>query len=108
MSQTLAAFLTRALERTSSRELATRTGISHTNIQRMARGDRKMLPEIETLQGIATAFELPLYRVMEMAGVDLGIPDDAAGAEVRRIAALGRQITADLAQLIRHIQALGG
>ena len=45
---------------------------------------------------------------MEMAGVDLGLPDDAAGAEVRRIAALGSQITADLDLLIRHIQALGG
>ncbi len=108
MSQTLAAFLTRALERTSSHELATATGLAHTTIQRMARGDLKMLPEIETLQRIATAFQLPLYRVMEMAGVDLGLPDDAAGAEVRRIAALGSQITADLDLLIRHIQALGG
>ena len=87
MTQTLASFLTQELELTSSHKLAAKTGIAHTTIQRMAREDLKNLPEIETLQRLAKTFNLPLWRIMEMAGIDLDLPDDST-TEVRRIASL--------------------
>jgi transcriptional regulator with XRE-family HTH domain len=80
-------FLAQELKKTSSRELAAKIGVSHTTIRSMAQGELKALPEVETLIKIAKAFDLPLWRVIEMAGVDLGLPEEDS-TDVRRIASL--------------------
>ncbi len=89
-TQTLAEFLTEKLQLTSSRDLAAITGITHTTIQRMARGPLKNTPEIETLQRLARAFNFPLWRIMEMAGVDLELPDHY-DTDMQRVLSLAKR-----------------
>jgi len=70
---TLIQFLARELEGNSLRELEAKIGVSHAAIQRLVKGSLQNYPELETLEKIAHAFGLPLWRVREMAGLDLGL-----------------------------------
>jgi transcriptional regulator with XRE-family HTH domain len=70
-------FLTEQVNTSSLRDVETKTGISYAAIQRIIKGNFKNKPEIETLEKLAQAYQLPLWRVMEMAGVALEWPDDA-------------------------------
>ncbi len=69
----LTQFLTRELERSSLRDLEAKIGVSHAALQRLARASLQGYPELETLKKIAEAYGLPLWRVIEMAGLDLGL-----------------------------------
>lgn len=69
------------------RELEELTGIPDSTISKIINGKLKGLPELETLVKISVAFNLPLWRVVEMTGLDSGVsiaPDDQA----KRVAAL--------------------
>lgn len=50
----------------------------HMKVSRSALGnminDKDIVPAMETLEKLATYFKLPLWRVIEMAGIDLGLP----------------------------------
>lgn len=87
MTVTLQEFLLEELERSSIRDVAERIDMAPSALRRLAQGELKSLPEIETLQKIARAFKLPLWHVLKMAGVDLGLPDDST-TEVKQIASL--------------------
>lgn len=69
----LAQFLTRELEGHSLRDLEAKIGISHAAIQRIAHGRLRGYPDLDTLKKIAEAYGQPLWRVLEMAGLDLGL-----------------------------------
>lgn len=69
----LAQFLTRELEGNSLRDLEAKTGISHAALRRIANGSLQGYPDLETLKKIAEAYGQPLWRVLEMAGLDLGL-----------------------------------
>lgn len=47
--------------------IAEKTGLGHSTIENIEKGKLKDFPEIPTLQKIADAYELPLWRVVEMA-----------------------------------------
>jgi transcriptional regulator with XRE-family HTH domain len=93
-------FLTEQVNTSSLRDVEAKTGISYAAIQRIIKGNFKNKPEIETLEKLAQAYQLPLWRVLEMAGVALDLPDDAH-ALTRRFASL---IQADPA--FRHLVEL--
>jgi len=67
----------------------------------MARGQLKNSPEIETLQRLARAFNLPLWRIMEMAGVDLELPDNFTTDMQRVISLAERQ--ASFSDIVRKL-----
>lgn len=69
----LAQFLTRERAGNSLRDLEAKTGVSHTALQRIATGSLQGYPDLETLEKIAEAYGQPLWRVLEMAGLDLGL-----------------------------------
>jgi transcriptional regulator with XRE-family HTH domain len=87
----LVQLLSEELERSSLRDLEAKTGISHTALLRIVRGQLKSLPEIETLDKIAKAFSLPLWRIIEMAGADLGLEEDVYGLSRRLVSLAGKQ-----------------
>lgn len=102
--QVLAAFLEAERQRTSLREMETRTGVPRTTLDNLIKRRNVRLPELETLQKLAAAFNLPLWKVAEMAGVDVGLPRTADGL-AQRLAALA-QTTPQLAALLDDLTVL--
>lgn len=86
----LAQFLTRELEGNSLRDLEAKTGISHTALKRIADRSLQGYPDLETLKKIAEAYGQPLWRVLEMAGLDLGL------------IARNRRLVTNVTSLIEH------
>lgn len=56
------------------RDLADKTGISHGTLEYLAKEKNEEFPKLETLTKLADYWKLPMWRVIEMAGVDLGLP----------------------------------
>lgn len=69
----LAEFLAKEVARTSLRDVQAKTGVSKTAIQNIIKGNTKQLPELETLERFAKAYSLPLWRILQMASVNLGL-----------------------------------
>jgi transcriptional regulator with XRE-family HTH domain len=67
----LAQLLRRELQTTSLRDLHAKTGLAPRLLRSLARGRAQEPPDIQTLQRLAKAFQLPLWCVLEMAGVEL-------------------------------------
>lgn len=57
----------------SYRELESLTDVSRGALENIARGQNTDFPKLETLEKLATYWKLPLWRVIEMAGVNLGL-----------------------------------
>lgn len=55
------------------RDMEVRTKVSKTVLHNIING-REHEPRLSTLEGIARVVELPLWRVIEMTGVDIGLP----------------------------------
>lgn len=55
------------------RELESATGVSRGALENIAREQNTDYPKLETLDKLATYWKLPIWRVIEMAGVDLGL-----------------------------------
>lgn len=83
----LADFLQAEINRTSLRDVAAHTKVAKTTIDSITKRRLKALPEIGTLARIAEAYRKPLWEVMQMAGVDLGLPQ-SDDERYRRLAAL--------------------
>jgi transcriptional regulator with XRE-family HTH domain len=58
----------------SYREMEAATDVSRGALENIARGQNTDFPKLETLEKLATYWKLPLWRVIEMAGVNLGLP----------------------------------
>ena len=65
----------------SYRDMQAKTGVSRGSLEKIIRaqppgddGIPNNIPEFATLEKLAAYWKLPLYRVVEMAGVDLGLP----------------------------------
>lgn len=84
----LADFLRAEQERTSYRRLEEKTGVSRGALENLIKKDNKDLPELESLIKISTAYDIELYRVIEMAGVDLQLPKDVQSQSMRLAATL--------------------
>lgn len=61
------------LKTQSYRDLQGKTGVSRGAIEKIVNEDTEY-PELATLDKLATYWKLPMWRVIEMAGVDLGLP----------------------------------
>lgn len=70
----LADFLASKLKDTSYRDLESKIGVSRGSIEKIVKRQNKRLPKIETLERIALYYGKELYEVMQMAGVQLGLP----------------------------------
>lgn len=71
----LADFLAQEVDRTSYRAVEAKTGISRGSLDNLIRRENKKLPEIETLKKVSKGYGLPLWKVVEMAGVELDLPN---------------------------------
>lgn len=74
----LAEYLQDEIGSTSIRRVAKRIGIAKTTVTNIAKRKLKSIPEVETLEKIATAYELTLPAVVQMAGAMLGDGDKFA------------------------------
>jgi hypothetical protein len=84
---TLSELLQRELEAAGSMTaLAAKTGTAHTALQAIIDGTTTV-PKLETLVRFSQAFNLPLWRVVEMAGFDLGL-DRGSATQAQRLASL--------------------
>ena len=70
----LSEFLEMQLAQSSYRDLDAKIGVSRGSIEKIIKRQNKGLPRIETLERIAIYFGKELYEVMQMAGVQLGLP----------------------------------
>ncbi|NTU82974.1 MAG: helix-turn-helix transcriptional regulator [Chloroflexales bacterium] len=73
----LAGFLKAYMEERglSLRDMEQRARVSRSLLNNLING-KETEPRLSTLEGIARAVELPLWRIIELAGVDLGLPDE--------------------------------
>ncbi len=74
----LADYLQAEVDKTSIRKVAARIDISKTTVENIIKRKLKSIPKVATLEKIATAYELTLPAVVEMAGVMLGDVDKFA------------------------------
>jgi transcriptional regulator with XRE-family HTH domain len=58
------------------------TQMSRETLSRIMRGDERA-PRLDTLQQVAEGFDLPLWRVIELAGYDIGIQSSPATQAAR-------------------------
>lgn len=65
------------LKNKSLRDLESQTEVSRGSIDNIVRGENVGYPTLETLDKLATYWGLPVWRVIEMAGIDLGMPRSA-------------------------------
>lgn len=87
----LAEFLGRELKNSSYRDLEEKTKVSRGSLENIIGQQNTDFPKLETLNKLAKAYRLPLWRIIEMAGIELGLPgtpDDLA----RRLTSLGDRI----------------
>lgn len=62
------------LKTQSYRDLEAKTGVSRGALEGIVREQIKEFPKLETLDKLAAYWKLPMWRVVEMAGIDLGLP----------------------------------
>lgn len=60
------------LRQKTYRDLEANTKISRSTLEHLAKGRNDEHPKLETLDKLATYWNLPLWRVIEMTGIDLG------------------------------------
>lgn len=70
----------------SKRKLEEITGIARTSIDNILDNERAV-PRLETLDTLGRVFDLPLWRMVELCGYDLGLPKTASERS-RRLAAV--------------------
>ena len=84
---TLSELLQRELEAAGSMTaLAAKTGTAHTALQAIIDGTTTA-PKLETLVKFSQAFKIPLWRIVEMTGFDLGLESNSA-TQAQRLASL--------------------
>lgn len=86
----------------SYREAAGVLGVSKRVIEAIAKD--QFNPELDTLRKLAKALKLPLWRVVQMSGVDLDLPK-SSGERTRRLTALAETMPQYQA-IVDHLLAL--
>lgn len=83
--------LAEELKTVSYRDLEARTGVSRGSLENIVREQNTDFPKLETLTKLADYWKLPLWRVIEMAGVDLGLPR-AIDETVQQLSSLSKRL----------------
>ena len=86
----LADFLADKVRQSSYRAVAAHTGVSRGALENLVRRLNTEPPELPTLEKISKSYNLPLWKVMELAGYDLGLPNDANAIIARFVALADR------------------
>lgn len=86
----LADFLVQEMNRNkwSKRKLEAHTGVSRGAIDKILDGSTEA-PTLETLARFSETLKVPFWRIMEMAGPDMGVPPTLTG-QVQRVLALAQ------------------
>lgn len=100
----LADFLERELDKTSYRDLEGKTHVSRGALENIITRQNTQFPKMETLEKIAAAYGIALWRVIEMAGVDLGLPSSADDLS-RRLTALANRMP-EIGPIVGHLLKL--
>jgi len=87
----LADFLAAKLAQSNYRDMEILTGVSRGSLEALIKRQNTGLPEIETLTRIAHAYQKPLWEVMQLAGVNLQLPQTSTET-AQRLDALGAQV----------------
>jgi hypothetical protein len=87
----LADFLAVKLAQSNYRDMETLTGVSRGSLEALIKRQNTGLPEIETLTRIANAYNKPLWEVMQLAGVNLQLPQTKTET-AQRLDALSAQV----------------
>jgi transcriptional regulator with XRE-family HTH domain len=100
---TLAEFLQREMDRRkwSVVDLEAQTGVSRGALRNILK-NKDAVPTIGTLRRLAIRFEMPLLRMVELAGFDLGTPDSLPKGRTARIIALD-QAMPELHEALEHL-----
>ena len=77
---TLAEFLKREEDKFGLTGLAEKTGVAHTSIRKIINGDYKR--DIETFIKIANTYQMPLWKIMQMADYNLGLSSDEVATQI--------------------------
>lgn len=93
----LARKLAEELKTKSYRDLEGEAHVSRGAIEKIVKGRNEDYPKLETLDKLATYWKLPLWRVIEMAGIGLGLP--------RSVDELGQQLMS-LARRLPEIEPI--
>lgn len=99
-------FLAKEVQRLTYRGLADKTGISRGALESLIKpkkGESVDYPKIETLIRLSKAYDKPLWKIMEMAEIELDLPQTADEAG-RRLGQLIVQVPR-LAELFDRIMA---
>jgi transcriptional regulator with XRE-family HTH domain len=86
----LADFLAAKLAQSNYRDMEALTRVSRGSLEALIKRQTTS-PDIETLTRIAKAYGKPLWEVMQMAGVNLGLPQTATEA-AQRLDTLAQQV----------------
>ena len=87
----LSEFLKRELAAAGSMSsLAVKTGVAYTALQAII-DETTAAPKLETMVKFSQTFKLPLWRIVEMAGFDLGLEHSNA-TQAQRLASLLNQM----------------
>lgn len=100
----LADFLARELDHSSYRALEAKTKVSRGALENIIQRENKKLPELETLNKIADAYGLALWQVIEMTGIDLGLPKSPSDLAQRLTALAGRM--PEIEPIVRYLLKL--
>jgi transcriptional regulator with XRE-family HTH domain len=69
----LSDFLAREVGANGYRDVEAKTGVSRGSLENLVKQENTEFPKLETLEKLAIAYQLPLWRVIEMTGIDLGL-----------------------------------
>ena len=88
----LAEFLQKEMDkrRWSRRELASKSKVSRGSLDNIW-DDPGAVPQLETLEKLASKLEIPLWRMIEAAGFSLGLPASVSDLEQRTAQLLARE-----------------
>jgi transcriptional regulator with XRE-family HTH domain len=98
----LADFLAAKLAQSNYRDMEVLTGVSRGSLEALIKRQNTGLPEIETLTRIAQAYGKPLWEVMQLAGVNLQLPQTSTET-AQRLDALAAQVPA-LSGIIKKLK----
>lgn len=106
-TMTLTEFLQRELEKHkwTVTDLEVHTGVSRGALRNILAGDMQDPPKLETLQRIAQAFHIPLWRIVEMTGFESGVPTNTSNGQMARIIAVSRAIP-QLSEILEYLPDL--
>lgn len=101
----LAQFLEAKIKEASYREVEELTSVPRSTLSKIVHGQLKGLPELETLIKLSLAYGLPLWRLVEMAGTDIGLAQTTT-EQARRVAVLAEAYPEEMKPLLDRLLRL--